>query len=73
MANSQYLLKYLDKVCSSEFSGKLKEISGGGCGREIGVLLLKSQEGLGVLQSRKPEGSNKLQTWNYGTPCSGMF
>jgi len=37
------------------------------------VLLLKSQEGLGVLQSRKPEGSNKLQTWNYGTPCSGMF
>lgn len=32
-----------------------------------------SHEGLDVLQKRKPEGSNKLQTGNYWTPCSGMF
>lgn len=30
MANSRYLLEYLTKVCSSEFTGKLKEVSGGG-------------------------------------------
>lgn len=65
LANSQYLLKYLTKGCISEFTGKLKEVNGGGCGGKMCLLLLKSHEGLDVPPNHKPEGSNKLQTWNY--------